>query len=105
MSGLPAHSLCGVLGSLECAAFSIPLGGCTGVCSGIIAGVSNRLPSGDFPSEEELRPKVDPVTGIDLSLIEENLKLTPWERILANDDAVNFGHMLREAVIRANAAS
>ena len=53
----------------------------------------------------DLRPKVDPVTGIDLSLIEENLKLTPWERILANDDAVNFGHMLREAVIRANAAS
>lgn len=59
----------------------------------------------NFPSEEELRPKVDPVTGIDLSLIEENLKMTPWERIQANDDAVNFGNMLREATIRANAAS
>jgi hypothetical protein len=67
--------------------------------------MSNPLPSADFPSEEELRPKVDPVTGIDLSLIEENLKLTPWERMQANDDAVNFGRMLREAMIRSNAAS
>ncbi len=67
--------------------------------------MSSSLPTGDFPSEEELTPKVDPVTGIDLSLIEENLKLTPWERMQANDDAVNFGNMLREAVIRANAAS
>ena len=48
---------------------------------------------------------MDPVTGIDLSLIEENLKLTPWERMQANDDAVNFGHILREAMIRSNAAS
>ncbi|MES2469565.1 MAG: hypothetical protein V4675_19840 [Verrucomicrobiota bacterium] len=63
------------------------------------------LPIEDFPSEDELRPKVDPVTGIDLSLIEENLKLTPWERMQANDDAVNFGNMLREAMIRTNAAS
>ena len=67
--------------------------------------MSNPLPTGDFPPEEELRPKVDPVTGIDLSLIAENLKLTPWERIQANDDAVNFGNLLREAVIRTHAAS
>jgi hypothetical protein len=67
--------------------------------------MSSSLPSDDFPSEDELRPKVDPVTGIDLSLIDENLKLTPWERIQANDDAVNFGNMLREAMIRSNAAS
>ena len=67
--------------------------------------MSRSLPSGDFPSEEELRPEVDPVTGIDLSLIEENLKLTPWERMQENDDAVNFGNMLREAVIRANLTS
>jgi len=67
--------------------------------------MNSPLPSDDFPSEEELRPKVDPVTGIDLSLIEENLKLTPWERMQANDGAVNFGEMLREAMIRRNAAS
>ena len=67
--------------------------------------MSNPLPTGDFPTEEELRPKVDPVTGIDLSLIVENLKLMPWERMQANDDAVNFGNLLREAVIRTHAAS
>ena len=67
--------------------------------------MSNDFSFGDFPSEEELTPKVDPFTGIDLSLIEENLKLTPWERMQANDDAVNFGNMLREAVIRSHAAS
>jgi hypothetical protein len=37
-----------------------------------------------------LRPEIDPETGVDLSLIRENLKLTPWERLLANDDTVNF---------------
>ena len=63
------------------------------------------LPADGLPSEEELRPKVDPVTGIDLSLIEENLKLTPWERMQANDDAVNFGNMLREAMIRAESTA
>ena len=64
--------------------------------------MSGNLPSNDFPSGDELRPKVDPVTGIDLSLIEENLKLTPWERRQANDDALNFGNMLREPVIRSS---
>jgi len=51
-----------------------------------------------FPSEDELRPTVDPVTGIDLSLIEENLRLSPWERLLANDDTVNFCDMARAAL-------
>lgn len=51
-----------------------------------------------FPSEDELRPETDRLTGIDLSLIRENLKLTPWERILANDDTVNFCDMGRAAM-------
>ena len=59
--------------------------------------------SGTLPSEAELRPDVEAETGIDLSLIRENLKLTPWQRILANDDAVNFANMLREAMQRRNA--
>jgi hypothetical protein len=67
--------------------------------------MSRPLQARDFPSKEELRPKVDPVTGLDLSLIEDNLKLTPGERVQANDDAVNFGQMLRETVLRANALS
>ena len=54
--------------------------------------------SASLPGEDELRPRVDPATGIDLSLIEENLKLTPWERIMANDDTVNFADMLRAAL-------
>jgi hypothetical protein len=51
-----------------------------------------------FPSDEELRPETDPETGVDLSLIAENLKLTPWERILVNDDTVNFCGMGRAAM-------
>jgi len=49
---------------------------------GIIVEMDSPLPFEDFPSEDELRPQVDPVTGIDLSLIAENMKLTPWERPL-----------------------
>lgn len=48
--------------------------------------------------QDELRPDIDPESGIDLSVIRENLKLTPWERILANDDTVNFCEMARAAV-------
>lgn len=67
--------------------------------------MNTRTPPPGFPSEEELRPPVDPETGIDLSLIDENLKLTPWERILANDDTINFGNILRAAMSKRDAAS
>jgi hypothetical protein len=40
---------------------------------------------------------------IDISLLEESLRLTPWERMLANDDALNFGASLRAAMERRNA--
>jgi hypothetical protein len=53
---------------------------------------------------------VDDFTGpgpaaadIDLSLLEESLRLTPWERMLANDDALNFGETLRTAMEKRNA--
>lgn len=64
-----------------------------------------KSPAGPFPSDDELRPAIDPATGIDLSLIQENLKLTPWERILANDDTVNFVDMGRAALQRYHAAA
>lgn len=48
---------------------------------------------------------MDPETGIDLSLIEENLKLTPWQRILANDDTINFIDAARAAMQQRHAAS
>jgi hypothetical protein len=62
-------------------------------------------PQVPFPSQDELRPRLDPETGIDLSLIEENLKLTPWERVLANDDTINFIDMARAALNQNYAAS
>ncbi len=58
-----------------------------------------------LPCEEQLRPETDPVSGIDLSLIQENLKLTPWERILANDDTINFIDMARASLNQRHAAS
>jgi hypothetical protein len=43
--------------------------------------------------------------GIDLTQLVENLRLTPAERIRANDDAVNSGLRFEEAMQRAKAAS
>jgi hypothetical protein len=40
---------------------------------------------------------------IDISLLEESLRLSPWERMLANDDALNFGASLCAAMERRNA--
>ena len=40
---------------------------------------------------------------VDLSLLEESLRLSPWERMLANDDALNFGASLCAAMERRNA--
>ncbi|MCX6894076.1 MAG: hypothetical protein NTZ16_00905 [Verrucomicrobia bacterium] len=34
--------------------------------------------------------------GIDMSLIEENLKLSPWERLLANDRALALVRALQQ---------
>jgi hypothetical protein len=38
-------------------------------------------------------------------MLEDSLAMTPWERILANDDMMNFGEMLRAAMERRNAES
>jgi hypothetical protein len=40
---------------------------------------------------------------IDLSLLEDSLAKTPWERMLANDDALNFADSLRTAMEKRNA--
>ena len=40
---------------------------------------------------------------IDLSLLKESLAMTPWERMLANDDALNFANSLRTAMLKRNA--
>lgn len=61
--------------------------------------------AGSFPSEDELRPEIDPETGIDLSLIDHCLSMSPWERMLANDDALNFAEELQQAMSRSHAQS
>lgn len=37
------------------------------------------------------------------STLDDTLAMSPWERILANDDMVNFGNMLRTAMEKRNA--
>ena len=51
------------------------------------ADVTNRSMSGD----------------VDLSLLAYSLSKTPWERMLANDDALNFAESLRAAMEKRNA--
>ena len=38
-------------------------------------------------------------------MLDDSLAMTPWERILANDDMVNFGDTLRTAMEKRNAES
>ena len=39
----------------------------------------------------------------DVSLLEDSLAKTPWERMQANDDALRFADSLRDAMERQNA--
>ena len=41
---------------------------------------------------------------IDVSLLEDSLAKTPWERMQANDDALRFGDSLRDAMETTAAA-
>jgi hypothetical protein len=40
---------------------------------------------------------------IDLSLLDDSLAKTPWERMQANDDALRFADSLRAAMEKRNA--
>jgi hypothetical protein len=40
---------------------------------------------------------------VDVSLLKVNLAKTPWERMQANDDALNFAESLRTAMEKRNA--
>jgi hypothetical protein len=42
-------------------------------------------------------------SDIDLSLLRDNLAKTPWERMQANDDALNFAELLRTAMEKHHA--
>jgi hypothetical protein len=39
-----------------------------------------------------------PGNDVDLSLLRDSLAKTPWERMQANDDALNFADSLRKAM-------
>lgn len=54
----------------------------------------------DHVTPQEPRESDD---NLDLSLIEESLAKTPWERILANDDAARFADALRAAMKQRDA--
>jgi len=41
----------------------------------------------------------------DFAMLQDSLALTPWERILANDDIVNFGDSLHAAMEKRSAES
>jgi hypothetical protein len=45
------------------------------------------------------------VGDVDISLLRDSLAMTPWERMLANDDALNFAESLRAAMEKRNAES
>lgn len=43
-------------------------------------------------------PDMGTKRDFDLSLLQDSLAKTPWERMLANDDALNFAESLQAAV-------
>jgi hypothetical protein len=47
----------------------------------------------------------DEVHGFDMTHLDDSLAMTPWERMLANDDMVNFGDSLRAAMEKRHAES
>jgi hypothetical protein len=49
--------------------------------------------------------KLPETDDIDFSLLEDSLAMTPWERMQANDDALNFAELLRTAMQKRNAES
>lgn len=53
--------------------------------------------------EVSLAYRVSADGDIDLSLLRDSLAKTPWERMQANDDALNFAESLRTAMEKRNA--
>lgn len=47
--------------------------------------------------------RVSADSDIDLSLLRDSLAKTPWERMQANDDALNFAELLRTAMEKRHA--
>ena len=62
-------------------------------------------PGGDGSTVRKpaLAYRADEEGEIDVSLLEDSLAKTPWERMQANDDALRFADSLREAMERRRA--
>jgi hypothetical protein len=58
----------------------------------------------DPPNPNEAKPGVA-ADDVELSLLKDSLAMTPWERMQANDDAVNFADALHAAMQERNAKS
>jgi len=65
--------------------------------------------SGKHANDEMILKETSPTYGvatdgdIDLSLLKDSLAKTPWKRMQANDDALNFAESLRTAMEKRNA--
>lgn len=60
---------------------------------------------GPMPSERGQKDTTEPMCDgeVDISLLQSSLAITPWERMRANDDALNFAESLRAAMLKRNA--
>ena len=61
------------------------------------------MPENSQIALNESSPVYDAANEVDLSLLKDSLAKTPWERMLANDDALNFADSLRAAMEMRNA--
>jgi hypothetical protein len=59
--------------------------------------------AGMILKEASLAYGVSADSDIDLSLLRDNLAKTPWERMQANDDALNFAELLHTAMKKHHA--
>ena len=62
--------------------------------------MANSVPHGAAPADRVLAGN-----EVDISLLEESLAKTPWERMQANDDALRFVDSLQAAMEKRNAKS
>lgn len=71
------------------------------------SGQVEKEASGSDPTAQSTSPALDWVApeDVDLSLLDDSLAKTPWERMQANDDALRFMDSLRLAMHKRNAKS
>ena len=68
--------------------------------------MSNNLANNFDELKEAAAPYGSPMIeagDVDIALLRTSLAMTPWERMQANDDALNFAESLRAAMKRRNA--